>query len=342
MKSTAQSGHIYIITALISAVKPDMNPISLTTPKHVQFTALSVLCVYSVPLIKTPTHGLRERPPSGRSHGRFFPAGRRFNGAPLVQLTVHWFTLGAPGGVPPQRRTKGHRCTRCAVDETRPKAGARPTRPTPKSARKRAKTSPVGERKRPGDPRRIARRGRQSATSRQAEIKAESRKDLAGRRTQETPGSARTRAKTSPVGDRKTRRNPRRVARRCRRSATTTDAEIGAETREDIAGRRTLATPKSARTRAKTSRVGAGQRMQERPRSERTRTKRSPVGEHNRRRNRRGVTRRGRRSAKTKGLTSGGCPDQKRRGPSGRIRLRDPEFGIATSAPAVAEQPRHT
>ena len=42
MKSTTQSGHMYIITALISAVKPDMNPISLTTPIHVQFSSLSV------------------------------------------------------------------------------------------------------------------------------------------------------------------------------------------------------------------------------------------------------------------------------------------------------------
>ena len=42
MKSTAQSGHMYITTAPISAVKPDISPISLMTPIHVQFSSLSV------------------------------------------------------------------------------------------------------------------------------------------------------------------------------------------------------------------------------------------------------------------------------------------------------------
>ena len=79
-------------------------------------------------------------------------------------------------------------CTHRAADDTRPKAERRGTRETPKSARARAKTSPVGEHK-------------------TREIDPHSRKEIPGRRTRKTPNSARTRVKRSPVGEDERLRN---------------------------------------------------------------------------------------------------------------------------------------
>ena len=66
------------------------------------------------------------------------------------------------------------------------------------------------------------------------------------RGTRTTPKSAATRAKNSPVGRRRPRRNRRALAQRTRRSANTIDAEIGAHSREDLACRRRRETPKWA------------------------------------------------------------------------------------------------
>ena len=86
----------------------------------------------------------------------------------------------------------------------------------------------------------------------------------------------------SPVCDHNRRRDRRGNTRRHRRSANTSDAEIGADSREDIAGRRRSANAREAEIGADSHEEIAGRRTQQTPESARSDAKRSPVGEDQR------------------------------------------------------------